>query len=910
MLDDDTTDNPESSDPDRPDESATDEDGATTGVAAAAAGLTDIFAPPTPVTAAPEQTDDDPAERPAAPVTKSAASVAAMFQAPPAELAPPKPKPVHEPVEDAADDEDEESEDSEDDQPKRRRRSRGGRRRRKSSDSDGSEDDATGGDSAADANRDEPADPGGDGGDDEGGSTRRRRRRGRSSQSSESGSEDADKSRSAADEVTAVTGSTRLEAKKQRRKDGREAGRRRAPIITEAEFLARRESVDREMVVRQLEDYTQIAVLEDKVLVEHYVARDSQVSIIGNVYLGKVQNVLPSMEAAFVDIGTGRNAVIYAGEVDWSNVDGGRQRKIEDALQPGQAILVQATKDPIGQKGARLTSQISLAGRFLVYVPGGGSNGISRKLPDSERSRLKGLLKEVLPDGASVIVRTAAEGATEDQLTRDVDALAARWADIERKVETSKAPQLLYSEPDLMIKVVRDLFNEDFAKLVVQGDEAWDMLEGYVGHIAPDMSERLEHWDSEKDVFAEHRLDEQIHKALDRKVHLPSGGSLVIDRTEAMTVVDVNTGKFTGAGGNLEETVTKNNLEAADEIVRQLRLRDIGGIIVIDFIDMVLESNRDLVLRRLVECLGRDRTRHQVAEVTSLGLVQMTRKRIGTGLLESFSHECEHCKGRGVIISSEPVERKKDESRRRRSGRGRGGRSQAGDGGSTSSDEKESSANVKKDARDEKVGDDKHEKSKKAGDKAERSRDRRSDESSDEKQGDEKQGTSRRSGKARGERREAAATAASDESSDDRNVSDPSAGDPTASDAAATEPEEAASAPRPKTRRRSKSAATETSAEAPSVEVAGTAPERDDSEKSRDDSEKSPTAGPQSSDPEVTAPSPPSEPVVTTVVKRRTRKAATRPAAAPGPVDNASSGPVSDAGDQGSPALTADRSDQ
>ena len=486
--------------------------------------------------------------------------------------------------------------------------------------------------------------------------------------------------RSAEDEITAFSGSTRLEAKKQRRREGREAGRRRAPIITEAEFLARREAVDRSMVVRQRGDLTQIAVLEDKVLVEHYVARESQTSLIGNVYLGRVQNVLPSMEAAFVDIGRGRNAVLYAGEVNWDafGVKDARDRRIEDVLKSGQSVLVQVTKDPIGHKGARLTSQISLPGRFLVYVPDGTTSGISRKLPDSERSRLKALLKEIVPDTAGVIVRTAAEGASEDELTRDVARLKARWEDIEAKSTSDKAPQLLYSEPDLTLKVVRDLFTEDFGKLVVEGEEAWNMVREYVEHVAPDLVERIERHVTEgggKDVFAAHRIDEQIDKALERKVWLPSGGSLIIDRTEAMTVIDVNTGKFTGSGGNLEETVTKNNLEAAEEIVRQLRLRDIGGIIVIDFIDMVLESNRDLVLRRLVECLGRDRTRHQVAEVTSLGLVQMTRKRIGTGLLEAFTDTCEVCAGRGLIVSHEPVEAKRKVEEEPRKSSGRRGRS-------------------------------------------------------------------------------------------------------------------------------------------------------------------------------------------------------------------------------------------
>ena len=420
------------------------------------------------------------------------------------------------------------------------------------------------------------------------------------------------------------------------------------------------------MVVRQRDDLTQIGVLEDKVLVEHYVARESQTSLIGNVYLGRVQNVLPSMEAAFIDIGRGRNAVLYAGEVNWSALGhkDGQPRKIESVLSSGQAVLVQVTKDPIGHKGARLTSQISLAGRFLVYVPDGTTPGISRKLPDTERNRLKTLLKEIVPDTAGVIVRTAAEGASEDELTRDVERLKARWEDIEKKTKGS-APQLLYGEPDLTLKVVRDLFTEDFGKLVIQGDDAWETVQQYVAHVAPDLRgaaravRPAEHGGS--DLFAAYRVDEQIAKGLDRKVWLPSGGSLVIDRTEAMTVVDVNTGKFTGSGGNLEETVTKNNLEAAEEIVRQLRLRDIGGIIVVDFIDMVLESNRDLVLRRLVECLGRDRTRHQVAEVTSLGLVQMTRKRIGTGLLEAFSETCEHCGGRGLIVHDMPVEPKRSD---------------------------------------------------------------------------------------------------------------------------------------------------------------------------------------------------------------------------------------------------------
>ena len=461
----------------------------------------------------------------------------------------------------------------------------------------------------------------------------------------------------ASNTVTGVRGSTRLEAKRVRRRESRSLGRRRH-IVTEAEFLARRESVDRQMLVRQKDGRIQIGVLEDGVLAEHFVSKTQQDSLIGNMYLGKVQNVLPSMEAAFVDIGRGRNAVLYAGEVNW-DVTGldGAPRKIENALKPGDSVLVQVTKDPIGHKGARLTSQVSLPGRFLVYVPGGSMTGISRKLPDTERARLKKILKDKLPEGAGVIVRTAAEGASEEELTHDINRLRAQWEEIQEKANSRKvlAPEMLYQEPDLMIKTVRDVFNEDFTAMIVQGENAWDSIEAYVTYVAPDLVSRLQQWDGEDDLFDHYRINEQLAKALDRKVYLPSGGSLVIDRTEAMTVVDVNTGKFTGSGGNLEETVTKNNLEAAEEIVRQLRLRDIGGIIVIDFIDMVLESNRDLVLRRLIECLGRDRTKHQVAEVTSLGLVQMTRKRLGTGLLEVFSEPCEHCAGRGLVVHDQPL---------------------------------------------------------------------------------------------------------------------------------------------------------------------------------------------------------------------------------------------------------------
>ena len=601
---------------------------------------------------------------------------------------------------------------SDDGGPPKRRRRRGGRRRRKpgadngdggddegedshqsSKDSNDSEGDSDDGDFDNDNSDDDDSNDQGNSGQGHGTSQSSRRRRRRRSSGGGSGgngggsnnganqsSDDPpntvvhvrDNNRgSGSDQVSSVRGSTRLEAKKQRRREGREAGRRRTPILTEAEFLARRESVDRVMVVRQQADRTQIAVLEDNVLSEHYVNRSASTSMVGNVYLGRVQNVLPSMEAAFVDIGRGRNAVLYAGEVNWDAVGlAGQPKRIELALKSGDPIMVQVTKDPVGHKGARLTSQISLPGRYLVYVPGGSMTGISRRLPDSERSRLKKLLRSALPADAGVIVRTAAEGATEEQISRDVARLTSQWEKLNEKTSSVKAPELLHGEPDLATRVVRDIFNEDFSALHVSGDRAAGLIEEYISAVAPDLKDRVKRWTSNQDVFAANRIDEQLAKALDRKVWLPSGGSLVIDHTEAMTVVDVNTGKFIGQGGNLEETVTKNNLEAAEEIVRQLRLRDVGGIIVIDFIDMVLEDNRDLVLRRLLECLGRDRTKHQVAEVTSLGLVQMTRKRIGQGLLETFSEPCECCNGRGVKVQANPVDQAPDEEpnqpRRRR----------------------------------------------------------------------------------------------------------------------------------------------------------------------------------------------------------------------------------------------------
>ncbi|GID33266.1 Rne/Rng family ribonuclease [Paractinoplanes brasiliensis] len=588
----------------------------------------------------------------------------AEVTAPPAEEAVDEADESADDVEDGAEGEDDEDDDAAAGR-RRRRRGRRGRGRGKGPAEDGeSDENEDGAEASADEESEDEEEP-----EDGEGVTRRRRRRRRKGSSGDGetgGIEDGVhtvvrvREPRRTDEVQGVSGSTRLEAKRQRRRDGREQRRTRPPILSESEFLARREAVDRVMVVRQKPDRTQIAVLEDGILVEHYVSRSTSGTMVGNVYLGKVQNVLPSMEAAFVDIGRGRNAVLYAGEVNWDATGlEGRARSIEQALRSGDSVLVQVTKDPIGHKGARLSSHIALSGRHLVYVPNGNASGISRKLPDNERKRLRDVLKKLVPDGAGVIVRTAAEGASEDDLARDVKRLQAQWEDIQRKSAEGHAPVALSEEPDLVIRVVRDLFNEDFRELVVQGDSAYGELENYLNSVSPDLLERMHRYTGGGDVFADQRIDEQILKGLDRKVFLPSGGHLVFDRTEAMTVVDVNTGKYTGAGGNLEETVTRNNLEAAEEIVRQLRLRDLGGIVVIDFIDMVLESNRELVLRRLTECLGRDRTKHQVTEITSLGLVQMTRKRIGSGLLEAFSETCDHCKGRGVLIHTEPVPEKR-----------------------------------------------------------------------------------------------------------------------------------------------------------------------------------------------------------------------------------------------------------
>ena len=564
------------------------------------------------------------------------------------------------------------ADDDSDPRNRNRRRRRGGRGRRRPQDEGSTNDSQEGSDETDSESSDAATSESGDG------TTHRRRRRRRAAGEDVTPGETIDedgvvtvvKVREVRERPARAERAERAERGTRNRRErdrGRDRGRdeyrepyrRRGTVITDGEFLARRENVDREMVVRQIGDRIQIGVIEDKVMVEHYVNRNANVSYVGNVYLGRVQNVLPSMEAAFVDIGKGRNAVLYAGEVNWdaAGISESSPRKIEMVLKTGQPVLVQVTKDPIGQNGARLTSQISLPGRYVVYVPGGGMSGISKRLPESERTRLKAILKNLIPEEAGVIVRTAAEGVSEEELTNDVARLKAQWEDIYAKSENPNfhAPALLLSEPDLAVRVIRDIFNEDFRRLIIQGNEAYTEITDYLGSIAPELNAKIERYSGKGDLFADYRVEEQLAKAFDRKVYLPSGGSLVIDRTEAMIVIDVNTGKFIGKGGNLEETVTKNNLEAAEEIARQLRLRDLGGIIVIDFIDMTLESNREAVLRRLVECLGRDRTKHQVAEVTSLGLVQMTRKRVGQGLIEAFSTTCDACSGRGIHIHMDPV---------------------------------------------------------------------------------------------------------------------------------------------------------------------------------------------------------------------------------------------------------------
>jgi ribonuclease E len=408
-------------------------------------------------------------------------------------------------------------------------------------------------------------------------------------------------------------------------------------------------SVDRMMLVHADPVGTQIAVLEDREIVEHYVTRAKDRSLVGNIYLGRVQNVLPGMEASFVDIGAARNGVLYAGEVGIAGDEGEEVPRIESVLSPGQPILVQVTKDPMRAKGARLTALVSMAGRHLVLVPGGQSVGVSRRLPDSERARLREIAQDLRRDGYGIIVRTAAEGAGRVDLERDLERLIESWSSINSGAQRASAPALLYEEPELELRVMRDLFNRAISRCVVDDPKLEEMIRSYVRRTTPDLDHRLELYSGGLPIFEEYRVAEQIRKSLDRKVWLPSGGHIVIDRTEAMTVIDVNTGKFVGKS-NLEETVFRTNLEAGAEIARQLRLRDIGGIIVVDFIDMENVGNRDEVAAAFRRGLERDRSRTQVYDISPLGLVQMTRKGVSAGIVEAFSDPCPTCEGRGILI--------------------------------------------------------------------------------------------------------------------------------------------------------------------------------------------------------------------------------------------------------------------
>jgi ribonuclease E len=408
------------------------------------------------------------------------------------------------------------------------------------------------------------------------------------------------------------------------------------------------------MVITEHDERDQIAVLEEDVLVQHYVTRTGAISMVGNVYLARVQNVLPGMEAAFLDVGRGRNGVLYAGEVNYTPEDiEGPAPRIEQVLKNGQSVLVQVTKDPMGGKGARLTANLSLPGRFLVLAPNQDLSGISRRLSDGERRRLKTIMKKIKPAEHGVIVRTAAEGADEAAIRGDLERLLAQWDDISRKAKKAKAPAVLYEEPELTVRVVRDMFtDEEYRSLVTDSRRVYDDVMDYVRGVAPDLEPKVHLHAGALPAFEEHRVEEQIHKALDRKVWLPSGGYLIIERTEAMTIVDVNTGKSVGKT-NLEETVANTNLEAARETARQLRLRDIGGIIVVDFIDMLLEKNKKQVEDAMRDALAIDKTRSQVFEIGPLGLMQVTRKRVSGGLIESFSEACATCEGRGIIINYE-----------------------------------------------------------------------------------------------------------------------------------------------------------------------------------------------------------------------------------------------------------------
>ncbi|MEN8233958.1 MAG: Rne/Rng family ribonuclease [Actinomycetota bacterium] len=430
-----------------------------------------------------------------------------------------------------------------------------------------------------------------------------------------------------------------------------EQRRRRRP--THLEVAPPPDTARKQMLVRTMPHQTQIVVLEGPVLVEHYVARSDKRSLVGNVYLGKVRNVLPGMEAAFIDFGAGKNGVLYAGDVNYGAYDlNGKPKRIESALQPGDPVLVQVVKDAMGHKGARLTNQVSLAGRHLVLAPDAQVRGISRRLPDDERRRLRELVAEFRPEGMGIIVRTAAEGASREDIKSDIDRLGKIWKGIERDLESASAPALIYQEPPLVIRVIREHFTRGFKRLLVDDRNTYEQILSYLGGTESDLVEMVQKYDDELPLFERFHVEDQLRKALDRKVWLPSGGHIVIDRTEALTVIDVNTGRYVGHS-NLEDTVLQNNLESAEEIARQLRLRDIGGIIVIDFIDMEVAKNQDAVLLRLREHLAKDKMRTQVFDVSNLGLVEMTRKNVSAGLLESFSEVCPRCSGRGVLLHEE-----------------------------------------------------------------------------------------------------------------------------------------------------------------------------------------------------------------------------------------------------------------
>ena len=411
------------------------------------------------------------------------------------------------------------------------------------------------------------------------------------------------------------------------------------------------------MCVQVREGITQVAVLEGRNLIEHYVSRpaDDVSQIHGNIYLGRVQNVLPGMEAAFVDIATPKNAVLYRGDVQYDSEDiesDGNDPRIEQILKNRQTILCQVTKNPIGAKGARLTQEVSLPGRFVVLIPNSTTYGISKRLPDQVRRRLRSILDKVKPEGHGLIVRTAAEHATEAELTADMRMLLEQWDRIEAQADGLKKPTLLHREPELAVRVIREEFNSDYRGVVIDDRRLYEEVREYVAAFNPELADRVEYYDAEAEglaLFERHHVHEQVHKALDRKVWLPSGGSLIIEHTEALSVIDVNTGKNVGTS-NLEETVFSNNLEAAEEIAKQLRLRDIGGIIVIDFIDMEVKANRAKVIETFRDALARDKTRTQVFDISELGLVEMTRKRIGEGLLTEFSEQCPNCTGRGVVV--------------------------------------------------------------------------------------------------------------------------------------------------------------------------------------------------------------------------------------------------------------------